>query len=174
MVGSLLMVRTQSCVAIALLLPFIERELPTSPTRSAMARGLLWGGISASGLLSKLTFAFFLVGIVPLTLLLSFRYSGLRATIVKLGVAGTICILPLVMFMEYGSLYLRIAWLSSYAGWAEFYNDNMSLGEFFRRLAVEAGIDYKYWLLNVGIVGVGLFAAGAIPVAYCSLARLAR
>ena len=144
-------------VAIALLLPFIERELPTSPTRSAMARGLLWGGISASGLLSKLTFAFFLVGIVPLTLLLSFRYSGLRATIVKLGVAGTICILPLVMFMEYGSLYLRIAWLSSYGGWAEFYNDNMSLGEFFRRLAVEAGIDYKYWLLNVGIVGVGLF-----------------
>ena len=151
-------------VAIALLLPFIERELPVSATRTAVARGLLWGGITAAGVLSKLTFPFFLAMIAPLTLVLSWRHSGIRSTLIKSAVASGVCLLPLVMFVEYGSIYFRIAWLSSYGSWAPFYDDQMSLRQFFGQLGVVNGIDYRYWLLCATIVGFGLFRRRRDPV----------
>jgi hypothetical protein len=142
-------------VAITMLLPILEEAAPSHSARSSIERGLLWGAIATLGALSKTTFGMFGVLIAPLMLIASFYRSGARATLQRSAGAAAVCLIPAVMFLLYGDLYITNGWRSSFGDLAQFYGDSSSYLTFLQMEAGAAGP--IYWILCLA-----LFIAGAI------------
>lgn len=75
-------------LAAVLLIPYEARTL--SPTiRGAVLRGILWGAILSLGVMTKLSFLYFVVLIVPVLFFLKLQHDGLRSVLAAL--AGFAC-----------------------------------------------------------------------------------
>jgi hypothetical protein len=64
-------------LAAVLLIPY-EARMPCPSIRGAVVRGILWGAILSLGVMTKLTFFYFIVLIVPTLFLIRLHHGGLR------------------------------------------------------------------------------------------------
>lgn len=122
-------------LAAVLLIPY-EAETENRSLRHAGARGLLWAFILCLGLMTKISFAYFVALVLPLLLLIRLYYSGVRSAAVSF--------LSFCLWAAPSALYLvlwgRLAWEnakgSSFGTVAEYYYAPMR--EFLYRNAREA------------------------------------
>jgi hypothetical protein len=70
-------------LAAVLLLPY-EAKTHCPSIRDALMRGILWGSILSLGIMTKLSFLYFIVVIVPTLFLIRLHYEGLRSAVVAL------------------------------------------------------------------------------------------
>lgn len=68
-------------LAAVLLIPY-EARVPCPSIRGAIMRGILWGSILSLGAMTKLSFLYFVVLIVPTVFLLKLYWGGLRGAVV--------------------------------------------------------------------------------------------
>lgn len=109
-------------VACLTLVPLVEWEAPTPTWAAQLRRGAALGLLASVGLLTKTTFAVFLLALAPAAFLASWRRSGARATLVKTAAAAAGSAPAAFMFARFGASYWTHATtsafgvLSSYAG----------------------------------------------------------
>jgi hypothetical protein len=75
-------------LAALLLIPY-EARTDCPSIRGAVLRGILWGAILSLGVMTKLSFLYFVVLIVPVLFFIKFRHDGLRSVLAAL--AGFAC-----------------------------------------------------------------------------------
>jgi len=108
-------------LAAVLLVPF-EARTPCASTRSAILRGILCGAILSLGVMTKLSFLYFTLLIVPILFFTRCRYAGRRSAFVSL-ITLAVCSVPSIFyFVRYGRLALAQARGASFGGLAGFYH----------------------------------------------------
>ena len=132
-------------VGIATILPILECAAPAALPRQALLRGLLWGCVAGIGALSKVTFGPFGLLAAPCILWASLRHDGTRATLYKTASALLACVIPALMFLRYGTMYLGNGWRSSYGNLAAFYASGLSAGD--TLAATVASTGPAYWII---------------------------
>lgn len=108
-----------------LLLP-LELDEPTSGTRAAIGRGLLWGTIGLLGLLSKLTYLMFAALIFLPVIIVSLRRGGLTQTVMKTGAALAFAAIASVVLVRYGPAFYRHAAASAFGELSQYYSDGLT------------------------------------------------
>jgi hypothetical protein len=103
-----------------LLIPY-EVRTPCLGARGALFRGILWGAILSFGVMTKLSFAYFVVLIVPVLLFIRFRYDGLRSALASLTALACCSAPPLLYLLRWGQQAFENAKASSFGGVAGFY-----------------------------------------------------
>lgn len=107
-------------LAALLLVPY-ESRTQALTTRSSVFRGLLWGSILSLGTMTKLSFLYFVISIVPLLFLIRLRRSGRRSAVTSL-IACVCCSSPVALYLlRWGTSPLYLAKSSSFGGMARFY-----------------------------------------------------
>jgi hypothetical protein len=119
-------------IANTMMLFVVEARDPRRQPAQLVCDGLLWGTILSLGVLSKLTYCFFAALFVTAALILSYRNSGWRPTIVKAGFAFAAGLPAAVMLFRYGHLYWAHAAATSFGGLSAFYDDHLSRAAFIR------------------------------------------
>lgn len=107
-------------LAAVLLLPF-EARTATASLRIAAARGAASAGILSLGALTKMSFIYFLVLILPSLLLIRLRRHGVRNAVLWLGVFLCCSSPTAVYFLRYGRSALTNAQAASFGGLAVLY-----------------------------------------------------
>lgn len=148
-------------VTIALLLPVLEIGAPTAPGRPAAWRGLLWGAVISLGMFAKGSFGLFAVATAPLIVLASLRRSGVPATRQKIFAALAVGALPAIVFIRNASMYLDLAWQSSFGGGAVFYGSAKPFWQSFSEIVATAGT--AYWAICAGLLVVAVIDARRDP-----------
>jgi len=106
--------------AALLLIPY-EVAVPVVSKKGALMRGLLWGAIFSLGAMTKTSFLYFIVLVIPVLVFLRWRNSGRRSALFSLGVLA-ICSLPVAIYwLRWGLPALRNAWAASFGHDAPFY-----------------------------------------------------
>jgi len=108
-------------VALALMLIPLEYNCPQTEFWPGIQRGLLWGSVILVGVLSKVTFGFFVIVIGLSLLVIRWRRSGLKSLFGSVAgclVAATPAIL---VWLVYGRNFVRFAILAA-VDLAQFYN----------------------------------------------------
>ena len=152
--------------------------------RESVLDGLLWGGLLSLGVLSKLTFGFFIVLIVPAACLFSLVRSGFRLTLIKAAVTTVTCFPAGLILWKYWPLYYAHAAGASFGTLASFYDDHIARWPFIRQtiptvmpvwfaavlLAIWAGFGFKAQrarvliaLYAIAVVLVYFFVASGSP-----------
>ena len=108
-------------LAAVLLIPF-EARTPSPSIRSAVLRGILCAPIFSLGALTKVSFFYFIVLIIPVLLFMRYHSSGIRSMLAWLialvcGSAPTA-----IFFLRYGRTPLANAKAASFGGLAGFYH----------------------------------------------------
>ena len=108
-------------LAALLLIPYEARTYSLSIGR-AFLRGVLWGLILSSGAMTKISFLYFVVLIVPTLLAIRSHHGGLRSALAALiGLAGSSA--PAAAYLvKYGGSAFANGGGSSFGGIAKFYN----------------------------------------------------
>jgi hypothetical protein len=84
-------------LAALLLIPY-EARIRCTSTGSAVLRGILWGLILSLGVMTKFSFLFFVVIIVPVLLFIRLHQDGLRRTLASL-IAFACCSAPSAFYL---------------------------------------------------------------------------
>jgi len=106
--------------AAVLLIPY-EATTPTSSTTSALARGVFWATILLAGTMTKVSFFYFILLIVPALFAIRMRHSGLRSAFVALS-SLSICSVPAAIYwLRYGLPALKNGLAASFGHDAPFY-----------------------------------------------------
>ena len=109
-----------TALAAVLLIPYEARSHCPS-IRGAVARGILWGGILSLGTMTKVTFLYFIVFIIPMLFFIRLRRSGLRSAMVAI-IACTYCLAPTYAYwVLWGRPAIDHARASSFGRVADFY-----------------------------------------------------
>ena len=109
-----------TALAGVLLVPFEARTPPPS-ARRAVVRGILCASICSFGALTKVSFFYFVVLIVPLVLFIRYRDSGIRSASAWL-IAFVCCSAPTaIYFFRYGRAALAQARTGSFGSVAEIF-----------------------------------------------------
>jgi hypothetical protein len=108
-------------VALSLMLIPLEYNQPQTKFWPGLLRGFLWGFVIDVGMLSKVTFGFFVLSIGLVLLLVRWRYSGTLPLWYALGgcIAGATP--AILVWLIYGRTFLRFAILAA-RDLAPFYN----------------------------------------------------
>src|SRR3984893_2417101 len=105
----------------ALLLISYEARTPCPLIRDAVLRGIGWGLILSLGVMTKLSFVYFIVFIVPILLIINSYHSGLRSTIAAF-IAFACCSAPAsVYLLLWGRPAFLYAKAASFGEDAQFY-----------------------------------------------------
>ena len=72
-----------TALAAVLLIPY-EARTHTTPIRGAVVRGILWGSILSLGAITKVSFLYFIVLIVPVLFFIKLHHGGLRGALAAL------------------------------------------------------------------------------------------
>ena len=164
--------------AALLLIPY-EAKSHGSSTMDDLVRGALWGLIFSLGAITKVSFLYFIVLIIPILLMIRFRQSGPQRTLWSL-ISLMACSLPVIFYwLRYGLPALRNGWAASFGHDAPLLH--ISFSEFLSRtvraspglllfgLVVTTGFVYiiarrrgQLW----GTSGIPLF----ITVGFCAIA----
>lgn len=106
--------------AALLLIPY-EVAAPAASKKGALMRGLLWGAIFSVGAMTKTSFLYFIVLVIPVLAFLRSRHSGWRNALLALSMLAT-CSLPVGLYwLRWGVPALRNAWAASFGHDAPFY-----------------------------------------------------
>lgn len=107
-------------LAAVLLIPYEVRT--TCPSiRRAVARGILWGSILSLGTMTKLSFLYFVLLIVPTLFLIRLRRAGLRSALAALIAFACWSAPSAIYLVRWGGRTLDNARASSYGGVADLY-----------------------------------------------------
>jgi hypothetical protein len=107
--------------AAMLLIPY-ETKIHNPSTTSSVLRGALWGMIFSLGAITKASFLYFIVLIVPVLLMIRIRRCGLRSALVSL-ILLVACSLPATIYwLRFGLQALTNGWSASFGKAAPLYN----------------------------------------------------
>ena len=102
-----------NALATTLLIPY-EANTSTSSTRDALVRGFLWGIMLSVGALTKASFLYFIILVVPILFAIRMRRSGLRSAFVAL-ISLTLCLIPAAVYwLRYGLPAMKNGWAASF------------------------------------------------------------
>jgi hypothetical protein len=109
-----------SAFAAMLLIPY-ETTAPASSTKDALLRGILWGAIFSVGAITKTSFLYFIVFVIPILLIVRARHNGRRSAFVSF-TSLTVCSLPVgIYWLGYGLPALKNGWAASFGHDAPLY-----------------------------------------------------
>jgi hypothetical protein len=133
-----------------LLIPY-EAIADVSPTSGSISRGILWGIILSAGAMTKASFLYFILLIVPVLLVIRIRRSGFRSAVVALS-SLVVCSIPTIFYwLRYGLPALRNGWAASYGHDAPLYN--IPISEFLSFMVRQSpGLLLGVVLASVGLV----------------------
>jgi hypothetical protein len=110
-----------SAFAALLLIPYETSNPTSSSVTGALTRGALWAGVLLLGALTKLSFLYFIVLIIPVLLVLRARHSGQHNAFLSL-VSLSLCSLPVIIYwIRYGRIILDYGRAASFGHTADFY-----------------------------------------------------
>ena len=118
-------------VTLALLLIPLELKSPALGKANSVMRGCLWGAVITLGVLSKITFGFFIALIAPVLLYQRWKNAGRQSTCVTL-VASFVVMLPaLAIYALFGKIYFSYGVQCSFGSVAKLYTvDGMGAKEY--------------------------------------------
>jgi hypothetical protein len=128
------------CVALGLMLIPLEYRRPSKGVWPSVLRGLFWGLVIDVGMLSKVTFAFFLCAISIALLGIRERYSGEMP--LRYAFAGCIAgsMPAIVIWRYYGMNLLGFAMMAAWGETARFWSvPGMTAGGYLRRYFSQLG-----------------------------------
>jgi hypothetical protein len=106
--------------AAMLLIPYEATSLASSTTES-LIRGILWAVIFSAGAITKVSFFYFIVLVIPILVVVRVRHSGLRSALLSL-LSLSVCSLPVVIYwLRYGQPVLRYGRAASFGPTADLY-----------------------------------------------------
>ena len=109
-----------TCAAALLLIPY-EARTHCPSIRSALLRGILWGSILSLGAMTKISFFYFIVLVLPTLFLIRLRNAGMRGALASLA-SFACCSAPSALYLVlFGRLAFENARASSFGGVAGFY-----------------------------------------------------
>jgi hypothetical protein len=156
------------CVALALLLIPLEYCSPSKGLGPSVFRGLLWSFVIDVGMLSKVTFAFFLCAIGIALLGIRERHSGEMP--LRYAFAGCIAgsMPAIAIWRYYGMNFLGFAMMAAWGETARYWSvPGMTAGGYLRRYVSQLGLAIVPLL-----VLLALFARGVLIEKQMRLARL--
>ena len=156
------------CVALGLMLIPLEYCNPSKGVWPSLLRGLLWSFVIDVGMLSKVTFAFFLCAVGVVLLAIRERHSGEMP--LRYAFAGCIAgSLPaIVVWRYYGMNFLGFAMMAAWGEKASFWSvPGMTAGGYLWRYFSELGL-----ALIPLLVLLALFVRGFLVEKQMCLARL--
>ena len=107
--------------AAMLLIPY-EAATRSSSTRADLVRGVLWGLIFSLGAMTKVSFLYFILLILPILFVVRMRHSGRRSALTTLTTLG-LCLSPVgIYWLRYGLPALKNGWAASFGHDAPFYH----------------------------------------------------
>src|ERR1044072_8776564 len=116
--------------SIAVLLFAFEVNSNATSWRSAALRGALWGLVGTAGVMSKVTFGYFIILLfVPLMAIVWYR-EGTRLVLIRALGCVVISIPGLIVFALYANQYFAHALKASFGLVADLYSDHLSLTAF--------------------------------------------
>jgi hypothetical protein len=107
--------------AAVLLIPF-EARTPRLSIRSAVLRGILCAAVFSLGALTKVSFFYFIVLIIPVLLFMRFHSNGIRSMLAWLLALVCGSAPAAIFFLRYGQTPLANAKAASFGGLAGFYH----------------------------------------------------
>jgi hypothetical protein len=109
-----------TALAAVLLIPY-EARLLRSSVGASVLRGLLWGAIFSLGVMTKLSFLYFVVLIIPILFLVRLHRAGLRSAIAAL-IAFSCSSAPAALYLiRWGKPAFALAKGTSFGSVAQFY-----------------------------------------------------
>lgn len=174
-------------LAAILLIPF-EARLPPSSIRNAVLQGFLSAGLFSLGALTKVSFSYFIVLIIPVLLVMRFYSSGVTSMLAWLIAVVCGSAPTAFFFLRYGRTALSNARAASFGGLAGYYHvpqwqfiagmiqDSPGLAISFLLLAAATGyllIRKRPGLLDADFVAV-LIVIGFVVVVLASPSKQSR
>jgi hypothetical protein len=154
-------------VALALMLIPLEYNCPQTEFLPGVLRGLLWGAVIVVGVLSKVTFGFFVVVIGLTLLVIRWRRSGLKPLFSSLVGCLVAAIPAILIWLAYGRNFVRFAILAA-VDLARFYSvPGMTSAGYLRRFVSGLG-----WGLIPLLLLLVLFVLGMLIEKQGRLVRL--
>jgi hypothetical protein len=92
-----------TALAAVLLIPY-EARTPCPLIKGAVLRGIVWGSIFSLGMMTKISFLYFIVLIVPLLFFINLHHSGFRSTLAAL-IAFACCSAPAALYILLGEAW---------------------------------------------------------------------
>ncbi len=109
-----------TCLAAVLLVPY-EGSTPSPSISGSIRRGILWGAILSLGAMTKLSFVFFILSVLPLVFVIRIRRAGLQQALAAL-LAFMCCLAPSAFFFaRWGKQAFEQAHSASNGQWANLY-----------------------------------------------------
>ncbi len=170
-------------LSTVLLIPFEIRFPPQPDGRSLFRRGAIWGVLLCAGLLCKVTYLFFAGLTYPTLLYILWRRHGSQGLVPTVSAArplllaaGLFSLPALVLWLDFGGMYWKLAMTASFGEVAKFYAaEDATWFAFWSRLAESVGISGLLFL-PLGCVSIWhsirtrqewtLFVPAAILAAY--------
>ncbi len=143
-----------TALAAVLLIPYEARTLGSS-IRGAVMRGVLWGAILSLGVMTKLSFLYFVILIVPLLFAIKLHYGGLRSALAGL-LGFACCSAPSAFYLlQWGQPAFALAKGTSFGSVAQFYYS--PLLQFLGNIVRESpGVVLPFVLTAAGLIYLGI------------------
>jgi hypothetical protein len=107
-------------VAATLLIPY-EVATGDPSTMNSILRGVFWAVICSAGAITKVSFFYFIVLIVPALFVIRMRYRGLRSALIALTSLG-VCSMPVaIYYLRFGRIALDLGEAASFGHVAPLY-----------------------------------------------------
>lgn len=114
-----------SAFAALLLIPY-EATTHTSSTTGSLVRGVLWGLIFSVGAITKVSFLYFIVLIIPILFIVGMRQRGLRSVLLS-SISLIVCSFPVTIYvLRYGLPAVMNGWAASFGHDAPFYSISLT------------------------------------------------
>ena len=111
--------------AATLLIPF-EATTPCSSTAASIVRGVFWAVILVTGAMTKVSFFYFILFIVPTLFAIRTRHSGFRSALLAL-ISLAVCSVPAaIYYLRFGRIALKNGFAASFGHDAPLYNVPLS------------------------------------------------
>jgi hypothetical protein len=106
--------------AATLLIPY-EVTYITSSTTDSLVRGVLWAVVFSVGAITKVSFFYFIVAVIPVLFVVRMRHSGFWSALPSL-LSLSVCALPVVVYwLRYGRPILNYGRAASFGSTAQLY-----------------------------------------------------
>ena len=112
-------------LAAVLLIPY-EARMDHPSIKTAVLRGLFWGLILSLGAMTKMSFMYFVVSVIPILFLIRLYHSGLRLAMASLGACACSSLPAAVYLFRWGGRAFDNARVSSFGPLAGFYYQPLS------------------------------------------------
>lgn len=146
------------CIALTLLLIPLEYNDPETGLWPSVLRGFLWGFVADVGMLSKVTFGFFLVVVGMAVIAIRQRCSGRRPLFYSLAGCLVASMPAIVIWWMYGWKLLGFAVSAAWGGYAPFFNvPDMTAAGYFKRYIIQLG-----WAPIPLLLLIALFIRGLV------------